>query len=372
MKFGITTASFTYKKIFRPIFFQFDSESVHTFLVGIGETLGKIPPVRAAARAMLRVDDPSLAHTVAGIRFENPIGLAAGFDYRAQLSDILPSIGFGFGTIGSITNHPYEGNPAPRLGRLIKSRSLMVNKGFKNDGIYAVLKKLQGKTFLFPVGLSIGKTNSTSPMTQEEAVQDVVETFRKSELSKIPFSYYELNISCPNLYGSVTFYPPENLRALLAAVTALTLSHPLFIKMPIEKTDAETSAMLDVILQFPVAGVIFGNLQKNRQDPAIIPSEAAKYTVGNWSGMPTQKRSDELVRLAYRKVHGKMTVIGCGGIFSAEDAYRKIRLGASLIQFITGLIYEGPQLAAAINAGLVELLRRDGFKNIAEAVGKDA
>jgi len=209
-------------------------------------------------------------------------------------------------------------------------------------------------------------------MTQEEAVLDVVNAFKKAEASKLPFSYYELNISCPNLFGSVTFYPPENLRTLLAAVTALGLSHPLFIKMPIEKTNAEIEAILDVILTFKIAGVIFGNLQKNRQTSGVIPEESAKYPVGHLSGMPTQKDSDHFTELAYRKGRGKIAVIGCGGIFSAEDAYRKIRLGASLVQFITGLIYEGPQLAAEINIGLIELLKKDGFKNIAEAVGKDS
>ena len=321
---------------------------------------------------IFRVDDSSLSQTAAGIRFENPVGLAAGFDYRAQMSDILPALGFGFGTIGTVTNSPYEGNPLPRLGRLIKSRSLLVNKGFKNDGIDAIIKKLSDRTFSFPVGLSLGKTNTYAAMTQDDAVADVVSAFRKVEASRILFVYYELNISCPNLYGSVTFYPPENLRALLAAVTALGLSRPVFIKMPIEKTDDETRDMLRVIINFPIAGVILGNLQKNRQDPSFVKEEIEHAGKGNFSGIPTQARSDELIKLAYREFGKKLIIIGCGGIFNAEDAYRKIRLGATLVQFITGMIYEGPQLAAAINAGLIDLLKKDGFKNISEAIGKNA
>ena len=377
MKPAITASSFVYKHFMRRLLFRFDSEMIHEKMVAVGSWMGAHSWNRALTSGMFRVKNPTLETTVAGIHFKNPVGLAAGFDYRADLSPILPGIGFGFGTIGTITNEPYEGNPKPRLGRLLRSRSLLVNKGFKNDGMDATLAKLKRKSYSFvpsfPVGLSVGATNSRKEMTQEEAVQDIITAFKKAEAAKLPFSYYELNISCPNLFGSVTFYPPENLRALLAAVTALKLDHPLFIKMPIEKSDSEIEVILDVILSFNgIAGVIFGNLQKNRNAPGVIPEESAKYPVGHLSGMPTRKDSDRLTRLAYRKTQGRIAIIGCGGIFNAEDAYRKIRLGASLVQFITGLIYEGPQLAAEINAGLVKLLKKDGFKNISEAVGKDA
>ncbi len=411
MKFFISFSHAVYRGICRPIIFRFDSENVHVFFTNTGEWMGRSRLMTGIFHAAFRVDNPALAQTVAGIRFENPVGLAAGFDYRAQLTDILPAIGFGFGTIGTITNRPYEGNPAPRLGRLIKSHSLIVNKGFKNDGIDAMLEKSrrfllrrprpvarhginsgpprgmaaspapQGedshfkefdRTFPFPVGLSLGKTNSRAAMTQEEAVEDVAAAFEKAETSRIPFSYYELNISCPNLYGSVTFYPPENLRALLSAIAAVNLSRPLFIKMPIEKTDDETLAILRTAAEFPVAGVILGNLQKNRHDPAFVKKEIENAGAGHFSGVPTRRRSDELIRLSYREFGKKLVIIGCGGIFSAEDAYRKIRLGATLVQCITGMIYEGPQLAGAVNAGLADLLKKDGFKNISEAVGVDA
>jgi dihydroorotate dehydrogenase len=225
---------------------------------------------------------------------------------------------------------------------------------------------------MFPVGLSLGKTNSRETMTQEQGVIDVVSAFKKAEASHVPFAYYELNISCPNLYGTVTFYPPKNLRALLIAVTSLRLSRPLFIKMPIEKTDGETLDMLRAIADFPVAGVIFGNLQKDRSDPAFVKQEIECAGPGNFSGVPTRRRSDELIRLAYREFGKRLVIVGCGGIMSAEDAYRKIRFGATLVQLITGMIYEGPQLAAEVNAGIVALLKKDGFTSISEAIGRDA
>jgi dihydroorotate dehydrogenase subfamily 2 len=372
MKPLISLSRAIYRGLFRPIFFRFDSENIHVFLTNTGEWMGRSRFMTALMRHAFRVDNPALTQTVAGIRFENPIGLAAGFDYRAQISNILPAIGFGFGTIGTITNQPYEGNPRPRLGRLIRSRSILVNKGFKNDGIDAVVKKLSGRTFSFPVGLSLGKTNTREVMTQEEGIADVVSAFKKAEASHIPFAYYELNISCPNLYGTVTFYPPKNLRALLLAVTGLRLSRPLFIKMPIEKTNDETLEMFRVIVDFPVVGVILGNLQKDRDDPAFVKEEIERAGQGNFSGIPTRRRSNELIQLTYREFGKKLLIIGCGGVMSPEGAYRKIRLGATLIQLITGMIYEGPQLAAELNAGIATLLKKDGFMSVSDAIGRDA
>lgn len=353
----------------RPLLFRFPSESVHEVLINAGEAIGDTPLLRKGV-SMLFVDtNSSLAQTFFGIPFAHPVGLSAGFDYKAQLTQILPSLGFGFETIGTITNFPYEGNAKPRLGRLIRSQSLLVNKGFKNEGIDAVLTKLSSKQFTIPIGISIGRTNSRILTTQKQSVKDICQAFQKVEQSKIPFSYYELNISCPNLFGNVTFYPPKNLRELLDEITKLKLSKPLFLKMPIEKSNEEVEKMLEVIVQFPVKGVIFGNLQKNRKDPALLPEEVFKYPVGNFSGKPTQKRSDELITYTYKRYGKRLLIIGCGGVFSAEDAYRKIRLGASLVQLISGLIFEGPQLINEINNGLVILLRKDGFSHISEAIG---
>lgn len=368
--FWIKVWKFKYRFFLRPVFFRFKSEAVHVFLVRVGAILGRSKISRGIIAAMLVRRDERLTQIYHGVIFKSPVGLSAGFDYRADLMDIAPSLGFGFTTIGTITNNSCEGNPAPRLGRLVKSKSLWVNKGFKNDGITAIIAKCRGRTFALPIGISIGKTNSPKPMTQKEAVDDIVAAFRTTE--KITqFSYYELNISCPNLYGSVTFYPPKNLRELLESVCAIKLRKPLFIKMPIEKSDDEVRAMLDVIVSFPVAGVIFGNLPKNKDNPALVPSEANRYSGGAFSGKPAEKRSNELIALAYKEYGKRLTIIGCGGIFNAENAYKKIRLGASLLQLITGLVFEGPQLPAEINSGLARFLERDKFTHLRDAIGVD-
>lgn len=370
--FLIKTSEKFYRGIARPLLFLTDSEKIHTQLTSLGESLGKNDFLKSSLGKVYRVENPSLTQTLHGINLKNPIGLSAGFDYEARLTGILGAIGFGFGTIGTITNKPYEGNPLPRLGRLIKSRSLMVNKGFKNSGINHILKKFSSANFEIPIGLSIGRTNTPDIKTHSQAIEDILAAFGAAEAATAPFSYYELNISCPNLNTNVEFHEPRYLSALLQAVAKLKPKKPLFIKMPIDKSDKETKEMLDVIIAFPVQGVIFSNLLKNRNDPSLDPEEVKQYQVGNFSGKPTEKRSNELIRLAFKHTGRKLTIIGCGGVFGPEDAYRKIKLGASLIELITGLVYMGPQLPGQINLGLIELLRQDRFSNISQAVGVGA
>lgn len=359
-----------YRYAVKPLLFLVNPETVHRGAVHLGERLGHSEVFRKIAKKILRRDIPQLSQNVSGIEFALPVGLAAGFDYEARLTQILPVFGFGFETIGTLTNEPYEGNVRPMLGRLPKSRALLVNKGFKNLGVAQTLSRLAGQTLTFPVGVSIGKTNTETIRTQQEAVDDVVAGFRAAEASGVPFSYYELNISCPNLKGNIEFYEPKHLDDLLSAVGALALSRPVWVKMPIAKTDDEIRAMLSVIAQHAfVSAVVFGNLQKDRNHPDIIQEEIDGCGKGNISGLPCRERSDELIALAYREFGSRLKIIGCGGIFSAEDAYRKITLGASLVQLITGLVYEGPQLASQINEGIASRLVKDGYTSLAEVIG---
>ncbi|OGK37457.1 dihydroorotate dehydrogenase (quinone) [Candidatus Roizmanbacteria bacterium RIFCSPHIGHO2_12_FULL_41_11] len=362
---------FLYRTIIKPLFFLVDAELVHVSMVNFGAQLGNISVTRGLIKRFYTYDNQMLRQKVAGIVFSNPIGLSAGFDYEAKLTSVLPAIGFGFETVGTITNRPYEGNVKPRLGRLPKSQSLLVNKGFKSEGAEVISKRLESKRFAFPVGISIGRTNIATFKKQKEAVQDIVQAFHKFEKSKVKHTYYELNISCPNLIGGISFYPLPNLKELLDEIKKLHLEKPVFVKMPIEKNDQEVRGMLDLITNYQVAGVIFGNLQKDRRNPVFDRQEIVfwKGKIGHFSGKPTYKRSNELISLAYRHYHQKLVVIGCGGVFTAQDAYTKIKLGASLVELITGMIYQGPQLIGEINLQLVDLLKNDGLKNISQAVG---
>lgn len=370
----VRVAGWFYRHVGSHFFFLFDSEPIHDFFLDLGEVMGRVPGIPALTAACFRIRHPSLKTTVAGITFENPVGLAAGFDHEAQLPRIIGAIGFGFESVGTITNGSYSGNPYPRIKRLVNSRAILVNKGFKSTGIDAVLKRLAGSRWPIPIGISLGRTNTTSHESHADAIADVVAAFQKTIAADLPFSYLELNISCPNLLKDISFYEPEKLEEMLGAVCALKLPKPLFIKMPIVLSDEKTLALLDVIVRYPVAAVIFGNLQHDRSHPAFDQKEISAFTgiKGNWSGMPCQNRSDELVRLTYRHVGDKLAIVGCGGIFTAEDAYRKVLFGASLVQLAAATIFEGPQIASEINLELPKLLKRDGFVSIKDAVGAAA
>lgn len=364
----------TYRVVGTKIFFLFDSEPIHKFVLDLGEIMGKIPGIPQLVGGMLRIERDNLRTTVAGITFDAPIGLSAGFDHDAQLPFVVGSLGFGFESIGTVTLKSYKGNPLPQMKRLIKSRALLVNKGFKSSGIDVILAKLAGKTFPVPIGISIGRTNTTEHEGHEDAIADIKESFAKLKASNVPFSYYELNISCPNLLKDISFYPQDKFEMLLKAVDPATLGKPLFVKMPISLTDDETKALLDVAMRYKVSAVTVGNLLRDRTNPAFDPDEikSMEQYKGNWGGIPAQKRSDELVKLAYTHTKGALPIIGVGGVFTAEDAYRKIRLGASLIQVATSAIFMGPQVGAEIAIGLSALLKRDGFAHLSDAVGVDA
>jgi len=364
----IFVSSALYKNLIKPIFFFFDPEDIHNFTTSCGEQIGKINLFTNIISFFFAKKSPVLKQKIAGINFDSPMGLAAGFDYEAKAVRILPSIGFGFNTVGTITNQEYGGNSKPRLGRLPESKSLMVNKGFKNKGALWTLEKLSKIKLQIPLGISIGKSNVKACDTQEKAIDDIIQAFNAFETANVKNAYYELNISCPNLFGNVSFYPPSNLDELLTETDKLKIKKPIFIKMPISETNQSVKKMLDVIVRHEISGIIFGNLQKDRKNPLLLKEEM-KWNIGNFSGLPTQKRSDELIKLTYKNYKDKLIIIGCGGVFSTEDAYRKIKLGASLVQLITGLIYEGPLLVSRINKELPKYLEKDGFKNITEAIG---
>ncbi len=162
---------------------------------------------------------------------------------------------------------------------------------------------------------------------------------------------------------------PKNLRELLRAVTSLKIKKPIFVKMPIDRNESEFGKILDLVCEFKLQGVIVGNLQKNRQHLSLDPAEVARFPVGNFSGRPTFDDSNRLISFTFKRWGKKLVIIGCGGVFTASDAYEKILRGASLVQLITGLVYEGPQVVTQINHGLVELLQKDGLKHLSQAVG---
>ena len=244
-------------------------------------------------------------------------------------------------------------------------------QGYKNLGIKETLNNLVKKKFKYPLGISIGRTNSAVLDTVDKSIEDVVSAFKYANKSKVDNAYYELNISCPNIIhdAGINFYKISNLEKLLSSVDKLMIKKPLFIKMPIDQNDSQTLKMLKTISGHKVAGVIFGNLQTNKKNKVLVQSEVNKFKMGKYSGKPTYEDSNRLIRLAYTNYKNRFVIIGTGGVFNAEDAWTKFVNGASLVQLITGMIFEGPQLIAQINRDLSTKLQKEGYKNIREIVG---
>lgn len=355
-----------YKFLLKPFFFKFDPELVHNTMVSFGSWLGKTPIGKKVAHSVFYFEHPVLSQTLLGIHFKNPVGLAAGFDKDGELVDILPDIGFGFEEIGSITAERCEGNDRPRLWRAPQSKSLVVHYGLKSAGAEVMAHKLENRRFDFPIGTSIAKTNCEATVPEQAGIEDYLKGFKAF---RSVGDYYTINISCPNTFGGQPFTHPVKLDHLLAAIDKISTKKPIFIKFSPDLSRKHVDAILKVCDKHRVDGLILSNLTKNRKNPAIRDRNLPTY--GGMSGKVVEKLSNDLLGYVYKKTKGKYIIVGVGGIFSAQDAYKKIRLGASLVQLITGMIYEGPQLIGDINRGLVKLLKKDGYTHLSQAIGAD-
>jgi dihydroorotate dehydrogenase len=343
-----------YKYLVKPVLFLFDAETVHNFFVKMGIIASFIPAARWLIATLFGYQHPSLRVKKDGISFPNPVGLSAGFDYNGQLTGILPAVGFGFHTIGTITYDPYAGNAKPRLGRLPKSQAILVNKGLKNIGAKACVAFLRNRFQQLPVqiptGISIGSTNKGYNSLKEQ-ILDTLKSFYIFEKSSLPHSYYELNISCPNTFGGEPFSIPSHLELLLTCLDRMAISRPIYVKFPIDQPWQESKILLDIINKHKSAGIIIGNLTKDKSNPLVHSAEKQIWASrkGNLSGKPTWERSNELIQKTRQTYGDRFTIIGVGGIFTGQDAHHKMKLGADLVQLITGMIYEGPGAIGQIN-----------------------
>jgi dihydroorotate dehydrogenase subfamily 2 len=349
--------NFGYKKILKPLFFKIDPELTHDMACIKGRVLASNKITKRIVRAVFHYSNPMLKQTVAGIVFENPIGLAAGFDKNARLTGIVSDVGFGFEEIGSVTGEPCAGNARPRLWRLVNLESLRVYYGLKNDGAEAISKRLANQKFELPIGVSIAKTNCRETINVEAGIRDYVKVYNAF---KNIGAYDAINISCPNAYGGEPFTDSERLERLMCEIDKVRNSKPMFIKLPSDINTAELDQIVKIARAHKVNGFISTNLTKKHE-----------FGAGGISGKPLKEKSDSQLKYLFRTYGREFVYIGCGGVFTAQDAYEKIRAGASLVQLITGMIYEGPQLIGQINKNLVTLLKRDGFENISDAVGVD-
>lgn len=362
---------FLYKTILKPIFFKIDPERVHDMFISFGQILGSNFITRGLTSFAFKYSNRKLEQQILGIKFKNPIGLAAGFDKDARIIKTMGPTGFGYTEIGSITGEPCAGNPKPRLWRLEKSKGLIVYYGLKNEGAEKIAKKLKNKKFNIPVGISIAKTNCKETATTEAGIKDYAKAYKTlNDLG----DYFTINISCPNAYGGLPFTDKDKLEVLLAELEKTPTEKPVFLKLAPDLTHKEIDELIEVADNHKIDGFICTNLTKDRENEYIKEhlKDADPVSHGGISGKPIKDLSTKIIKYVYKKTNGKYVIIGCGGIFTAKDAYEKIKAGASLLQMITGMIFEGPQAISEINLGLVKLLTKDGYDNISEAVGKDS
>lgn len=359
-----------YQRIIKPVLFRMDPEGVHDRAITMGRILGSNAITRSLVAARYDWQHPMLNQTIAGIPFRNPIGLAAGFDKDCNLMRILPSIGFGFEEVGSITAGAYGGNQKPRLTRLPEDESIIVYYGLKNDGAKVARDRLKGE-WRIPVGVSVAKTNKEYH-TEDEKLDDWIVGIKEL---KDTGAYLTINVSCPNTYDQTNFCDPRLLWKLFHRIERerIAFRKPVFIKITADLSRENVDRIIELCRPRRwVMGFILTNLVKDRTQVDIkSPKEKHDGVKGGLSGKLVMPKALALVRHVYAQAGNRFVIVGCGGIFTAQDAYDYIRGGASLVQLITGMIYGGPGTIKRINKGLVHLLERDGFKNVKDAVGAD-
>ena len=338
-----------YQTLVRSILFQFDPEKVHHFTFSMIKFLMKIPFVPSIVKAMHKVDDPKLEKELFGIKFKNPVGLAAGFDKNAKLFDEFSNFGFGFIEIGTVTPKAQPGNPKKRLFRLKSDQAIINRMGFNNEGVDAVVERLKNRKTDVIIGGNIGK-NKVTP--NENAIDDYLICFEK--LFKV-VDYFVVNVSSPNTPNLRALQDKEPLTDLLQTLqdenNKKSAPKPILLKIAPDLTDSQLLDIIDIVNTTKIAGIIATNTTISRDN---LTSENKKET-GGLSGKPVKNRSTEVIRFLAEKSNKSFPIIGVGGIHSADDALEKIEAGADLIQLYTGYIYEGPKLVKSINKKLASV-----------------
>ncbi len=340
----------------KSLLFRFDAEQAHQWGINALKVLGPF------ARATRPIDASILQTTVAGLKFPNPIGLAAGLDKNGEVVKGLFGLGFGFVEIGTVTPRAQPGNPKPRLFRLPEHGALINRLGFNNQGAAAVARHLARIDWRpGPVGVNLGK-NKDTPL--ENAVDDYVACAKV--LGPIG-DYVVVNLSSPNTPGLRHLQEPEALEKLLKAVRVIVTGKPLFLKIAPDLEDQAIDAVVNVARGCGVDGLICTNTTIGRPVEHPLASEA-----GGLSGKPLRARSTEVIRQVFKSSQGALPIIGVGGVFTVDDVWEKISAGASLVQIYSGFIYGGPALPHLLCEGLAERLTQLGLHSVTQAVGRNA
>jgi len=360
-----------YRSILRPILFQLSPETAHEFALNcLCVSLGAKFMRNAIGARYQRSPFGKLARF--GLEFDNPVGLAAGFDKNGRAAGALSALGFGFVEVGTVTNQPQSGNEKPRLFRLPADHALINRLGFNNCGARKLVENVTRDRPTCVLGVNIGKSRRVAI---EDAIPDYLATF---ETIYDVADYVAVNVSSPNTPNLRELQRHDRLSELLGALQernrALALAKsgerkPLLVKIAPDLSDPELELIIEVAIRLEVAGIIATNTTLSRAGLQTSTDRVRAFGEGGLSGAPLRDRSNEVISSIYRATAGKLPIIGVGGVFNADDAWQKIISGASLIQLYTGFIYEGPGVARKINERLLEILKREGGGKLDDAVG---
>jgi dihydroorotate dehydrogenase len=335
-----------YKHVIKPLLFLFDPEKIHHFVFGILRLKGSIPGFQALLRGLFDYQNPLLERTIWGLKFKNPVGLAAGFDKDAKLIDELSCFGFGFVEIGTLTPKPQPGNDKPRLFRLPVDEALINRMGFNNEGVSAAVERLKRRKSKVIVGGNIGK-NKVTP--NEQALEDYA--YCIDTLYPV-VDYFVVNVSSPNTPGLRELQEKEPLRKLLVHVKSILDSKlklkPVLLKIAPDLTVEQLDDVIEILKETKMDGVIATNTTISRIGLTTSKETLENIGTGGLSGKPLSNHSTEIIRYLRKQLGPEFPIIGVGGIMNESDALEKLEAGANLIQLYTGFIYEGPSIVKRI------------------------
>jgi dihydroorotate dehydrogenase len=346
--------------LLRRALFLLEPERAHGLAIAALRAVAALPPLARRVAARQRVADPRLAQVLWGRRFANPVGLAAGFDKDGLVVAALPALGFGFAEVGTVTPRPQAGNPRPRVFRFAAAESLQNRLGFNNAGAAA----LAGRLATLPaerelvVGVNLGKNRDTPPERALDDYRELLEVFGRRA------DFLVVNVSSPNTPGLRELQSEAFLAAVLAAAGRAT-DRPVLVKLDPDLDPGRLLALATAAVEAGAAGIVATNTTLDR---SLLPGAADQ---GGLSGGVLRERSFRALQTLAAALFGRTVLVSVGGIDSADEVYRRLRAGASLVELYTALVYRGPTLVRALNRGLVALLERDGLGSVAEAVGAD-
>lgn len=335
----------------RPLFFLFSPETMHHFAGWLMRCMYAFPLLRVWVRKMFSVQHPALEREFCGLKFSNPVGLAAGFDKNAKLYRAFSMLGFSFIEIGTVTPEAQSGNPKPRLFRIVQDEAIINRMGFNNEGVDAAVKRLKGKRPNILIGGNIGKNTATP---NAKASTDYLDCFRKLYPC---VDYFTVNVSCPNIANLSELQDADSLEGILSVImeerSKQEQRKPVLLKISPDLSFVHLDRMLDVAGKMAVDGIVAVNTTTARSGLTVGKQQAEQTGKGGLSGRPLTWKALETVNYIRQHTRGKLPIIGVGGIMSAEDAVNMIQAGATLVQVYSGFIYEGPSLVKKINRAIL-------------------